>query len=284
MIILALALGSLLYLDPWAPVSTPQQRLSDLEQKRISRIRIDKPKRAPIVLERRERGWLMLEPFAMRAAGHTMRALLALVSAASEKRMPADNLERFGLDPAKGRIQFDETTFDFGATEPLSNRRYLLVANTVHLSPDRFYHYLLMDATRFVARELLPAGARIDEVHTDRFRLSRSAKGGWLGLAPEAGADAGNSLIDRWRAATARSISTYDPELPWQRSVELRGDFAGAALRFDVAEGAGELVFGRPEVGIQYHLPTTAGEALLRTRAQGENREQPLKSGASGSN
>ncbi len=281
LVLFALLLGLLLFLDPWRPEPGVQQRLTDLAQEEINRIRIWKPGGRDILLERRGVTWLLREPFDIRAAQHVVQSLLALPSAPSEKQILKGDLGRFGLAPAKGHIQLNDTILFFGDIDPLGGRRYVRVGDTVHLTSDRFFHFFLLDPAHFAARKLLPTDGRIKEIRTRSLHLRKTAAGGWLGLPERLGADSGNRLTQRWLSATATTTRAYAPELSWRDSIELNADFGIGAevIRFEVARLDRELVFGRPEIGIQYHLPAGSGEELLGPRTKVEQRGSPLKSG-----
>jgi len=94
------------------------------------------------------------------------------------------------------------------------------------------------------------------------FRVYRDA-GNWR-LDTDDGKVAAESitrLVDAWRYARATAVRPYQPSLDWNDVI--RVELADGDLRFDLARTEYELVLGRPDLGIQYHLTKGTGARLL---------------------
>lgn len=211
-------------------------------------------------------GWQMAKPYELPADGLRMRALLALARAQSLARFPAADspLSRYGLDPPRARIILGERVFDWGDTEPLDGRRYVLHGENVHLVADSFFPHLNADAASYLHPGPMGPDAELVEIYLSGTRL-RLEDGRWRREPPDAGlsADRINALADDWATVRARSVSRFDPSLSWTQSVEARRADESGPRRFRVAWTDYEVVLGRPDAGIQYHVMRKAGERLL---------------------
>ncbi len=68
-------------------------------------------------------------------------------------------------------------------------------------------------------------------------------------------------LVDAWRHAQATAVRPYEQSLDWKDVIRI--ELADGDLRFDLAHTDYELILGRPELGIQYHMTKGAGARLL---------------------
>lgn len=261
-------LSALVFLQPGIETPPPVPTLTDRTPEAIARVRIERPGQTAVVLEKREGGWLMLEPLSLPANGFRIQTLLEVLGAATERSYAVQDLElaRFGLDPPRASLVLDDLHLDFGDTEPLSGRRYLRVGDRMHLVTDRFYHPIVSGAPGFV--HLGPLGPEAEPVAIEVPELTLRLQGGRWVAEPEhseAGADAVQGLVDAWRTAQAITVRALEsPGAGRPAAVTLKGQ--EAPLRFLVSETSHALVLARPDVGIQYHLPRESGDRLLRLR------------------
>lgn len=236
----------------------------------VSRIRLETGAGEPIVLRRSDGGWDLVAPLAMAANDFRVNALLGVLAAPVRLRIDAagETLARYGLASPRGRVLLDGQEILFGDTEPINARRYLLHDGTVALVDDAFVAHLGASAASYVhpaplGRDPSPRSIRLSGV-----RVLADA-GGWRvepgGAGPAAAAAA--RLADAWKGAQATAVRPYEPGLDWREEIVVED--ADGELRFDVARTEYEVILGRRDAGIQYHLTKAAGARLVEIAPSG---------------
>ncbi len=109
----------------------------------LTRIEIIVPRQPPALLQRRDGIWHAVEPAAELDA-QRLRNLLNLLHESAGPGYEIANLDprEFGLEPAAATLKLDEHSFQFGAREALSGRRYVLYGGKLYLMSDTHYPLL----------------------------------------------------------------------------------------------------------------------------------------------
>lgn len=260
-----LVLGLVAFLQPGLEEEKPPKPpLTTLDPEHIQRIEIQRPRQDPVVLRRQEGHWqLRLDERWLPANTWRIRQLLELARSPSEARFPAPaELAQYGLAEPRIRLRFDTLTLLFGDSEPLTHRRYVQQGDTVHLIDDRYYIHLVAADTDYLRLTPLPAQARIEVLELpDGQRLQRTEDGDWQLQPPrDISQDSINRLLDHWRQAQAMQVSRH---APGEDRIRLQLD-DGRWLGFDQAEGEGEWLLIRNDLGLAYHFPTDTRARLTR--------------------
>lgn len=263
---LAVGLAAVIWLDPWQQEPPAPEKLSAIDPSTVNSLRIERPKQAPIAIQRAGSGWRLLSPISLPANEYRVTALLAVAWASVHDafRAEGNELREFGLDPPKVKLLLNDHEFRFGDTEPLRGFRYVHYGPDVHLIRDTFFHHLLATAPAFV--DPAPIGS---DVRVKRVTLSkttpllgdgrRRADTADLSFSPEAS----ERLADAWSSARATSVKDFEPGLNWSEEVQIKLAGQSEPLRFVVARLSHQLVFGRPDRQVQYHFPKQAGLSLV---------------------
>ena len=140
--LLALFLGTLLWLDHGRE-SERYPRLTALAPSRIQTITIEAGGQLIEQLQKRGTEWFSKEKRAVVNDTEWIRHLLHIAELPSLRQFPAPaDLQPFGLDEPRFRLKLDDTLISWGGIEPLSQRRYVLVGDRVHLITDGYTHHL----------------------------------------------------------------------------------------------------------------------------------------------
>lgn len=155
-------LATLTWLEPgWAPVVSP---LLNLVPAQIERIRVERRGQDTLAFERRGDQWRMTAPSAGLANQVLINPILQLAEAHCPVQYPAGaiDLKMLRLDPPPLRLWLNDREIGFGGSAPTDDRRYLHIADRVHLCPDHLYLLLTSSAAGFLAPviEPLPSNAR----------------------------------------------------------------------------------------------------------------------------
>lgn len=138
-----LLLAAAVRLAPEAP--EPDSRpFAHIKADALSRIEILVPRQAPVLLQKRDGGWIVpatpeaaLDPRRLRNVLNILNEAVTQSYAAAEL-----DLKEFGLDPPAAVLKLDGHVFEFGASETLSRRRYVLHGDRLYLLTDTHYPLL----------------------------------------------------------------------------------------------------------------------------------------------
>ena len=244
-----------LYLEP----------LSNENPRAVSRIRLKPGARETIELRRADGVWRLVDPIRIAANDFRVQALLRVLEAPVHTRIDAapQQLVRFGLASPRARMLLDDKQVLFGDTEPIYGRRYLLYDGKVALVDDAYFSLLISSAANYVNLALLGRNPSPQSIVLPDVRVYRDA-GNWRLDADDGkvSADSISRLVDAWRRAQATAVRPYEQSLDWNDVI--RVGLADGDRRFDLARTEYELILGRPDLGIQYHLTKGTGARLLR--------------------
>ncbi len=266
LIVVAAALGLLVYLRPGHQPPPPKPLLTTLPVKDVTRIRIARPGHETIELQRRHETWRITAPIRARADVMRVEGIEDAASERSLARYPVARLDlrEVGLAPPKVRLRLNGRELDFGGTDPINQWRYVKVGDTVHLTSDTIYPFLTMPPTAFVNLALLPPGAQITSLALPKLTLRRGAKERWSITPPHPGIDRARirSLLQRWRDARALFVQR-DHGGASKGRVTIRLEGRKSPLRFVIRRMHPGLVLARPDAGLSYHLGSSGSQGLL---------------------
>ncbi|MBI2993535.1 MAG: hypothetical protein HYY48_05080 [Gammaproteobacteria bacterium] len=255
-----LAAGLLLTPEP-VPEAPPP--LTDIAPDSIHRIRIERANDVPMNFERRDMRWVMSAPVSAPAYPARIESVLGLLYEPSHARLsiPAGERARFMLDAPPVSLYFDEHRFDFGDIEPLEARRYVLYSGQVHLIADTLVFQLTQNAGFFIDPKLLAGDAPPQRIVYPQFTLADD-NGSWR-QEPDAGlaADRAKDVSLNWE--TARAITVQTP-IEGTATGHIRIESgAGDPVEFDILSKDDNVILGRADLNVQYHLDAYTAEQLL---------------------
>ncbi len=223
--------------------------LSEINPRAISSVRLESGAGGTIALQRSEGAWDLVEPISIAANDFRIDTLLGVLEAPVHARIDAGpgQLDRFGLAKPQARILLDKEEILFGNTEPIHGRRYLLHDGRIALIDDAFFSHLSSSAANYVNPSPLGRDPTPRSIH-----LPKGSGDG----------DDAAELVDAWSNAKATAVRPFEPSLEWIEEIVVEN--VGGELRFDVARTKYEIILGRRDLGIQYHLTKSAGARLLK--------------------
>ncbi len=147
--LLVAALGAIALFAPRPgtdPSSTPLTRLDPMSIQRVSLQRADET----LEFTRSRAGWrLGREP----ADTDKLSALCRIAGTRSLRQFAANEASapELGLAPPQLALDMDGLRLEFGGTDPIQQRRYVRIGDTVHLIEDRHHQLLLAPAASYLA-------------------------------------------------------------------------------------------------------------------------------------
>ena len=262
---IAAGLGAFIALTPGKkPEVAVLDPLTKVDPRAISSIHLEPSAGGTIALLRADGTWELVAPMHIAANDFRVNALLGVLRAPVHTRIDASgqSLERFGLAEPQARILLDDKEILFGTTEPIHGRRYLLFDGGVALVDDAYFSHVSSSAANYVHPALLGRAPSLRSIALPDMRIYRQADKWRIDAGDkQASEDAIARLADAWQQAQGTAVRPYEQSLDWSGDVVIA--LADEELRFDLAHTEFELILGRADLGIQYHLTKRAGARLL---------------------
>jgi hypothetical protein len=264
--LLALLLAAVVWLRPGLEPETAPAAITALEPGQVSSINITRLQGAPLGFSKQDGAWFLDGDPHVPADAFQLRAILALLQAASIRSYPAEALDLIGLglDPPQASVMFNGTRVAIGNIEPIDRLRYIKTDTTIHLVEDRYQHLLNAGFNNFVRRHLLPEEASIIALQLPGLSLQLGDDINWQRIPddPDTSADAINALLNNWLRASALYVRRFEPGA-YEDTISLTMRGENEPVVFTLISREPDLVLARPEWGIQYHLAADAGAGLL---------------------
>ena len=260
-----LALALFLFFRP-EPAGPQRFALSMLRAADVVAIELAPRAQGPIVLERGKAGWHVRAPRNARADEERIKAVLNILGAQSERRLPPGDSAKFGLAPPTLRLTVrtarEAQVFDFGDTQPVTGEVYVATGGAVYLVSPVYTVDVSGGVEAFLAKKLLA-----EDEHPVGFTLpglSLLLENGRWRREPDDGrfsADQLNRFADEWRLATATRVGEGQPGQAASRIAVRLAD--GRSLAFTLLARQPEWVLRREDEGLHYHFAPDVGERLL---------------------
>lgn len=260
-----LVLGLLIHFESGRDADADARFLAPLDAAAIDTIRLQATGRPPLTLERQGDTWRHAEPPHWRADAFAVRTLLRLAQERAQRSYAGAelDLDKLGLAPPRARLWFNQVEIAFGATDPLDELRYVQLGERVYLIQDLYQPLVAGNSNQWISRRLLAEGASIRGLVLPAFTLQRAVDGHWHVTPEQAqlGSDALQGLVERWRQATALSVT---PATPDTAPASLRVELADRTLPFAARPDGDQWILHHPDLGLDYHLSAhTAAELML---------------------
>lgn len=262
---LVVALGAVLWLNR-PEQEPPPQPITPLAMQEIKRVTIAFPDAETIRLERTEHGWRLRAPINARVRAAAMDQVLKLAERKSKRHMKLSEVDpgAIGLATPFARVTFNNKTVALGATEPLNDRTYALVGNTVHLITSPNTEVLNADYSDLVSWRLLPKDVTIQRLVLPKATLTPTGDGGWTAAAKnhDYSAEAVGRTVDLWKRTRAMFVEPASDNKAHGK-VTIKTVHQGT-LVFEIVSRNPQLLLRRPDIGILFHVAGNRMAPLLK--------------------
>lgn len=260
-----IALGLFAYLRP-KPEPSPGIAVSQVKRDEVDRIRLERRGAAAIELAKGGGGWEMLVPFKSRADRFQVDRLLDIAAATSKQKLPAAELQRYGLAPAAVTVTLNDQRFAFGALNEITNEQYVASGDAVYLVATYLGYGIPTDATRLLSHRLLGEDETPVAFDFGRWKAAKDDSGKWSisGSPPNKeppAADDLNRWADEWKLASGLSVEPHKGARRGDRVLVTLS--AGQAVSFIVLSRASEVQLLRTDENMRYRLGADAAGRLL---------------------
>lgn len=275
LITLVAVLAAVAYFQPGLKKDDTGTPLTSLRAEDVKQIRLKRPRRPEIVLEKSAEQWRLTAPRAARAGEFRVRELTRLAATSVTTRFTPDTaqLAGYGLNPPAVSVQLNDTVLAFGGMHPMQNNVYVQVGQDVALVPANFLRAALSGLDDLLSPNLLAEQEKLQSLRFAGFSLKQNEQGAWV-RTPELkalGSDQANRFVDEWRLARALLVAPYAGKPLRERvTVTVLRDGQPVAIEFGVVARKPELVLVRLDEQLEYHFPQDVGERLLELKPEPE--------------
>ena len=205
----------------------------------------------------------MQSPLQFKVNPSRINAMLRMLTVESHGSLnPAEvDLARFELAEPKVTMKLNDYEFQFGNTDAIDQRRYVLFDNKINMVNDSLYQQLMTNAAFFADTKLFNDDTEITDIEFPDYEVEK-IDGVWkILLMPEIKPDQLESFVFSWQNATAISVSRYEaPETESLIRIKTRDN---KTIVFVVVSTEPHLILGRKDLGIQYHMGSDDAQKLL---------------------
>ena len=151
------------------------QRLSNIDKNTINQIQVFRKGLDNFQFDKKDKGWFLTSPQKYRANEARINAMLRMLEVESHAQLnPNDiDLKQLGLDDPVVTMKLNDHEFQFGNTDAIDQRRYVLFQNKIHLTNDSLYQQLITNAAFFADPGLIPDGFKISSIEYPDNKLER---------------------------------------------------------------------------------------------------------------
>ena len=142
------------------------QRLSTIDKNTIKQIQVFRKDLDSFQFDKKDNGWFLTSPQQYRANNARINAMLRILEVESHAQLNLVDidLKQLGLDNPIVTMKLNDHVFQFGNTDAIDQRRYVLFQNKIHLTNDSLYQQLMTNAAFFADPGLIPDGFKISSI------------------------------------------------------------------------------------------------------------------------
>lgn len=276
LLVLVLAIVAFIKLRPQQEaVKQVAYEVSTLKLATFTKVSAEFPAKAPVAFEKIDGYWYLTKPYKARADQMLVMRIMSLVAAKSAQKFQAADLAQFGLDQPKLRLKFDNDEFTFGTFNPVTSEQYVAYNNFVFLLPVSYAESAQSPVEEYLDKSPFKPDEQKKIAGFDFSRLEQWEEvrlnvdlvdGKWTASPAKAKPTQNdmNEWFDSfWRNISVQRVEPYTPDRKvTYPSFEVKLN-DGRKVHFDKIQESPELLLGRPDEGMIYHVPPDIGFTLL---------------------
>ena len=265
LLVLVVALSLLTYLtNTKNKTNSILPSLTTLDPQLVSTIKINKNDNQT-VLNKQNNEWRIIQPIEVKANQLRVGSLLKLLTSNIYAQYPIEDIDlsQYGLSDSVLNIEIDNTRIRFGSTNPINDKRYILINNNMYLIEDNFFPLINSQLGTLVDHRLFPDDSEMTKIQTGNFSLTKNDKGHWVS-SNNASSDKINKTVTFWKNAQSFGVHDYVQRKTLE-DISITFNNSKASTRLIVTDKEPWLIIARPELGLEYHFDETYIDKLLST-------------------
>lgn len=244
--------------------------LTAIATQQVTRVQIERPGQATIMLEKHGDEWRLTAPLPARANRFTVENLLAVAGARSELKLDGGEPRQYGLETPQARLRLNDDVIEFGALHPFKQQVYVRYQGTVHLIPALALTAVARAPGHFIDGRLLEPDRRLVGLRLPGFTLALK-DGSWQRQPPDKNlaSDQLSDFVAQWTNARALAVEPAGnrPALATIQLTLIRAGAAPETLALDVLAYKPTFTLRRRDEKLEYHFPQEIGKRLLEIGA-----------------
>lgn len=242
----------------------------------VTRLSIESSVKKPVVFEKKDGRWFMVEPFKGRADALSIGRILSIANAASPEKFPLDDPARFGLDTLHVRVKADDKVFEFGMYNPVGGEQFVAHDNQVYTVATTFSEAATTQPLELLDKHPLDNTEQItgfdfsalEQWELSRLNLDLQADGKWKVSAAAAKPNQNelNDWFPLWEHLVATAVEPSTPDRAPHPFVLVKLK-SGKMVKFIKMQESPELLLVREDEQMQYHFPQDVGFTILNPPA-----------------
>lgn len=239
------------------------QRLSTIDKNTIKQIQVFRKDLDNFQFDKKDNGWFLTSPQQYRANSARINAMLRMLEVESHAQLnPADvNLKQLGLEDPIVKMKLNDHEFQFGNTDAIDQRRYVLFQNKIHLTNDSLYQQLMTNPAFFADPNLIPDGFKISSIEYPDNILEQVDEKWQLRTLMDIKPDQLKRIPFNWENAQAISAEPF--KLPEAATTIKINSIDSKQIQYVIVAKEPHLVLGRKDLGIQFHMGSDETNKLL---------------------
>lgn len=216
-------------------------------------------------LQRGSAGWDLVSPLNWPANDTNIGRLLSILDLETSALAEAGDVDlaQLGLQQPRANIRFNDSLLQFGTTNNIGERRYLMLESTLYLLPDVHLAFIAEGLSALIDRRLLPRQADITSLQLPDLEIRLDDNRQWRSnQAVEIPQARMVQLVQNWQDLQATRISHFGPGLMPRQLIEI-GLADGQLIEFLLMQEDPEIVIAQPRIGMQYHFRSQHYDRLL---------------------
>ncbi|MBI3777267.1 MAG: DUF4340 domain-containing protein [Gammaproteobacteria bacterium] len=266
--VVIIVLALLVIFEPGKDKAPELPKLTSLADDKIQHVTIERVGRDTLVFEKQADGWHITQPLQLHANEFRVTGVAHAAQTPSHARFPqaGRDLKQYELNAPKIKLTLDGQLIEFGGVNPLDNRRYVRVGETIHLVADDVFLRANGDAAGFVSTALVPDHAQeISEIKLPQLTVQKDKDSGKWTVTPaiaNLSTDDIVKFVDEWRHAQALQVSAYNGT-PTGEHVTLAFSSTTPPRVFDLMGKDSDLILGRKDAGVMYQFTAEIKQRLF---------------------
>ena len=239
------------------------QRISSIDKNSIDQIQVYRKDLDNFQFAKKDKDWFLTTPQKFRVNEARINAMLRMLEVESHAQLnPNDvDLSQLGLADPIVTMKLNDYEFQFGNTDAIDQRRYVLFQDKIHLTNDSLYQQLMTNAAFFADPNLIPDSFKISAIEYPENILEFINAQWQLKTLIDIKPDQLKRIPFNWENAMAISAEPFaEPEDPTVIRITSEDN---EVIQYVLVEKEPHLVLGRKDLGIQFHMGSDETNKLL---------------------
>lgn len=278
LLLVVVGLGAFVLTRPKAvdPNKAKSFAVSTFDPATVTKLSIESGVKKPVVFEKKNGRWMMVEPFKGRADALSIGRILSIANATSQEKLALEDGVKFGLDNPQVRLKADDKVFEFGMYNPVGGEQFVAHNQFVYTVATQYAEAAttqpmeLLDKHPFDPSEEMVGFdlSTLEQWELSRLNVDLQPDGKWKASAAAAKPDQEqmNEWFMLWQHLVATSVEPYMPDKAPHPAVvvKLKG---GKTVKLVKMQESPELLLVREDEQMQYHFPQDVGFTILNPPA-----------------